>query len=34
MIIQIDECNATNTNILQTFGNYDRIDKLFEDGSL
>ena len=31
MIIQIDECNATNTNMLQTFGNYDRIDKLFED---
>lgn len=31
MIIQIDECNSIDTNILQIFGKYDRIDKLLED---
>lgn len=31
MIIQIDACNSIDTNILQIFGKYDRIDKLFED---
>ena len=31
MIIQIDMCNSIDTNILQIFGKYDRIDKLFED---
>lgn len=31
MIIKIDMCNSIDTNILQIFGKYDRIDKLFED---
>jgi hypothetical protein len=31
MIIQIETCNSIDTNILQIFGKYDRIDKLFED---
>ena len=31
MIIQIDTCNSMDTNILQIFGKYDRIDKLLED---
>ena len=31
MIIQIDTCNLMDTNILQIFRKYDRIDKLLED---